>query len=104
MVKLSGAELITAERKRRIEEEGCSAEHDDAYTNGEMALAARCYALPSETKALRGRLPTDIPIYGWPWAYEDWKPKDQITDLVRAGALLAAEIDRLERQEVGDDG
>lgn len=34
----------------------------------------------------------------WPWAVRWWKPKDPIRDLVRAGALIAAEIDRLQRK------
>jgi len=35
----------------------------------------------------------------WPWGSEWWKPsKDPIRDLVKAGALIAAEIDRLQKE------
>ena len=37
----------------------------------------------------------------WPWSDKWWKPKDKIRDLVRAGALIAAEIDRLQRLKEG---
>jgi len=33
----------------------------------------------------------------WPWGKEWWKPSDRRRDLVKAGALIAAEIDRLDR-------
>jgi hypothetical protein len=35
----------------------------------------------------------------WPWSFEWWKPKDRIRNLVRAGALIAAEIDRLQAMQ-----
>lgn len=38
-------------------------------------------------------------LFPWPWATDWWKPSDDpITNLVRAGALIAAEIDRLLRE------
>ena len=38
------------------------------------------------------------PADWWPWRNEDWKPSnDRVVNLVKAGALIAAEIDRLER-------
>jgi hypothetical protein len=41
-------ELIAAERKRQIEEEGWTAEHDEQWKKGELAKAAMCYAMPPE--------------------------------------------------------
>lgn len=35
----------------------------------------------------------------WPWDREWWKPKDRRRNLVRAAALLIAEIERLDRAE-----
>ena len=81
-VHLTGAEQIAAERKRQIEEEGWTAGHDAAHDNGELWRAAICYA--------SGR--SD----GWPWAPRWYKPgPDRVRSLVKAGALIAAEIDRL---------
>jgi hypothetical protein len=34
---------------------------------------------------------------GWPWAPELWKPANARRDLVKAGALILAEIERLDR-------
>lgn len=78
------AELV-AERRRQIEAEGWTPYHDDEHGNGELARAAACYALG---KILNGY---------WPWSPRWWKPKDRRRDLIRAGALIVAEIERLDR-------
>ncbi len=54
------------------------------------ADAAACYA--STDRDLRSGVP-----FRWPWSSKWWKPKDRRRDLVRAGALIVAEIKRLER-------
>lgn len=87
----TGVDLIAAERARQIAVEGWTPEHDDEHTESEMALAAACYAMTAGGYA-KGQIP---PI--WPWSLEWWKPQYGIRDLVRAGALIAAEIDRLQR-------
>lgn len=33
----------------------------------------------------------------WPWGTQSFKPTNSIRDLTKAGALIAAEIDRLQR-------
>ena len=76
---------IAAERQRQKEKEGWTAEHDDAHYSGDLAKAAACYAVPV------------LSIKWWPWGREWWKPKDQRRNLVRAGALIVAEIERLDR-------
>lgn len=92
----TGAEMIAAERQRQIEREGWTAEHDDEHEWGELARAGACYA--DHTAAMLEGQETDDPHPFWPWRTEDWKPtSDPIRDLVKAGALLAAEIDRLSR-------
>lgn len=88
----SGAALIAAERQRQIEDEGWTAEHDDAHTGGEMADAAACYALGRADATING-------VYLWPWANGWWRPGDPVRNLVKAGALIAAEIDRLKRSD-----
>lgn len=87
---LDGVKLIAAERERQIEREGYDAEHDDSdHDQQELARAAAQYAIPSH---LRG-------VSLWPWSWIWWKPTpdDRVRELVKAGALTAAEIDRLQR-------
>ena len=93
---------VIAERQRQISEEGYAAEHDDQHVAGEMADAAACYAaVLIEMRVVwdeSGREFHDVPV-GWPrsWSFRWWKPKDRRRDLVRAGALIIAEIERLDR-------
>lgn len=96
------AEEIVAERRRQIEVEGWSPEHDDAHGSGEMALAAACYAVsggvPEHERGKSDLLLACIQFL-WPkaWAWSWWKPKDRRRDLIRAAALIVAEIERLDR-------
>lgn len=105
MIDLTGVELIAKERQRQIEGEGWTAEHDDQHDNGQMATAAACYALHDVVSLVpEGEI---VPRW-WPWDDGWWKPSNQVRNLVKAGALIAAEIDRLLRQEnvgrgVGDE-
>ncbi len=93
---------VLAERKRQIAKEGWSAEHDDDHEDESLGAAAACYASPvrafKEHKIV-GRGYEVATVYRdlWPWSDEWWKPKDRRTDLVRAGALILAEIERLDR-------
>ena len=89
----NGVDLIRKERQRQIVKEGWNAQHDDLHTEGELAKAAACYALN-----LGGRYASEAIGKHWPWEWKWWKPKDRLSDLVRAGALVAGEIDRLLRK------
>ena len=85
------AVLMVAERERQQTAEGWAPEHDDQHPPGQLVAAAVCYATPHAAG-----IPEDarkVPA-AWPWDAEWWKPKGQHRDLVRAGALLAAELDR----------
>lgn len=84
-------EDIRAERQRQQEVEGWTTAHDDDHWGGELALAAACYAAHAG-----GRYQDALPAI-WPWRREWWKPKNARRDLVRAGALIVAEIERLDR-------
>jgi len=88
-------EEIRGERMRQKLDEGWMPEHDDAHDRGEMAHAAGCYALNAASPFAKGI----VPIF-WPWAREWWKPKSGRRDLVRAAALIVAEIERLDRETV----
>lgn len=108
-----GAGLIAAERQRQLEAGGYGADHDDRHNwRGELLDAARCYALlgrtwfrPHHHAPHPDLLPQD---HGWPWWSDGqtgppqvigWSPShDPIRNLVKAGALIAAEIDRLQRR------
>jgi hypothetical protein len=104
---MTGAEIIAAERQRQIEEEGWSPEHDDEHGRGQLARAAENYVrfaaepdVARDYQRKNGHTPG-----GWPWHWSWWKPSqgstsaDRIRDLAKAGALVAAEIDRLQRGE-----
>ncbi|MER9937468.1 hypothetical protein [Mesorhizobium sp. M0088] len=86
---------VAAERRRQIEAEGWTAKHDDDHDKGEMARAAACYALADIRSATVG--PYDIENRMWPWDLSWWKPSSPRRNLVKAGALIAAEIERLDR-------
>lgn len=88
-----GAYLIATERSRQVLAEGWTPDHDAEHTAGELALAATCYVAHV---ARPQRAPFDAPPPLWPWDAHYWKPSDDpIRNLVKAGALIAAEIDRL---------
>lgn len=99
---MSGVDLIAAERSRQVEVEGFTAEHDDEHFLGELAGAAACYAALASRQAASGLNRAEAqspPCQSWRWSHEWWKPSfDPVHNLVRAGALIAAEIDRLERE------
>lgn len=85
---------VLAERQRQIEQEGWTAQHDDDHGTGDLAIAGACYAL-ADTSWLE----EDGTMRMWPWDDEWWKPKDRRRNLVRAAALLIAEIERLDRRD-----
>lgn len=89
-----GVLAIAEERQRQIEKEGWTTAHDDAHFQGELAAAARCYTMEPGDDSEDGDLPEE-----WPWDPEWWKPTphDRRRELSKAGALIAAEIDRLDR-------
>lgn len=101
---------VLAERRRQIEAEGWTPQHDDQHADGSMALAAACYASNAATWAekgtpkLREKYPELSSSFRWPWHLKWWKPKGQRRDLVRAAALLLAEIERLDRADAPQPG
>mgnify|MGYP001596539848 CR=1 FL=1 len=115
---MSGVDHIAAERQRQMEVEGWTPEHDAQHTSGELAMAAALYAAPVDLfeigKDHRGY---DVFYDRWPWkdivshprdemgpgrevnAWDKRKKHSRLRRLEIAGALIAAEIDRLERLE-----
>lgn len=113
-----GVGIIATERRRQIEEEGWTAERDDEHDRGELAMAAACYAA-TEPLFLLARDSQRLKAFSDPWP-DNWlqgwdkRPRrwngeladicvlpaaDRIRMLAKAGALIAAEIDRLKREE-----
>ncbi|MAJ63700.1 MAG: hypothetical protein CL558_13155 [Alphaproteobacteria bacterium] len=86
---------ISAERKRQVAEEGFTADHDDQNnSDGELALAAVAYTLEAAPIS-----PANIGKLVWPWPDDWWKPGEPREMLVKAGALILAEIERLDREQ-----
>jgi hypothetical protein len=108
---MTALEEIAAERRRQIEAEGWTHENDDQQAAGELADAAACYAATkrafwAEQRAGRGHAPFTVYRDLWPWGDEWWKPTNRRRDLIKAGALIVAEIERLDRaaEEAPDAG
>lgn len=118
---MTGIELIALERKRQIAQERGISEQEDAQAHGELALAAVCYATPVQLyvkSECASSLNFDDP---WPsnwdagldqrFSYGERRddPKNRVPNpasysheerldlLIKAGTLIAAEIDRLQR-------
>lgn len=81
---------VLAERRRQVDGEGWTAAQDDNYTAGQLAKAAASYCL-YQTASAPGC---------WPWNRDYWKPKGYRANMVRAGALILAEIDRIDRAAI----
>ena len=84
---------VFQERARQLAGEGWTLEHDDTHYTGDLAVMAACYAMSStgDVKSLAGAQPV---VEGWV------VPKGQRRDLVRAGALILAEIERIDRAAI----
>jgi hypothetical protein len=92
-----GLDLITKERLRQIIEEGYSAEHDDGHDGQELAWAAVCYAAPENVYIRGGNYLSYTFSAPYPWGMGRSARMPEIERLTKAGALIAAEIDRLLR-------
>lgn len=92
----TGIDRIKAERTRQIKKLGYTPEKDESYHPGTLAMAATCYARAAVEKQRTGTVPP--PNSNWPFHQDSWKPgEDPVRMLEKAGALIAAEIDRINR-------
>lgn len=107
----SGAELIRIERTRQLEDLGYDAQHDDSHVSGELVTAAICHALAASNDDVAG---ADWLVRGlWPFTNDseptpayDWRGRNErlgLNNLIAAGALIAAEIDRRLRRLNGGE-
>lgn len=101
----SGVDLIAHERRRQIEKEGWTTHQDRSYKAHELVRAAITYAMPEEIRELsvfNGK--QSLRSFFWPFSEGWWKPTPdtRIRELVKAGALIAAEIDRIRGTSLRD--
>jgi hypothetical protein len=98
----SGVDLMQIERERQIQDLGYDAENDDSYgSSGDLVHAGICYALSACADTLPGCNWVAHGIWMWPGSCPDLAltPADKIHRLTAAGALFAAEIDRIQREQ-----
>ncbi|MFG3926688.1 hypothetical protein ACGEMM_19075 [Pseudomonas aeruginosa] len=94
---------VQAERRRHVEVEGWTPEHDDAHSHGQIARAAACYALAGSSAPNDGTAALLVSL-AWPWDEQWWKPSTARRDMVKACALGLAEIERLDRVAASQGG
>ncbi|AZE47177.1 hypothetical protein C4K04_1487 [Pseudomonas chlororaphis] len=88
---------VLAERIRQIQIHCFYPEQDEEFVDGDLAIAAACYATEAFAQATETEGAMRIAPESWPWMAVTWRPRDQRRNLVKAGALILAEIDRLDR-------
>lgn len=98
---------VLEERRRQVDEEGFDFEHDDKCDRGQLVRGALNYAAAASNNIYLNRqyISDDAPPfqkYGqplrWPWDGAWWKPGTARRMLVKAAALIVAEIERLDRK------
>lgn len=112
-------QLITDERHRQVSSEGWSLEHDDQHTDGSLAMAAALYAARNDNLMhvnMCGECNTPHVTDPWPWWNRDpnpghgarraraWDKREEhsrVKRLIIAGALIVAELERMERANPG---
>ena len=87
---LNGQILISIERHEQIEKHGRTPAHDDKWFNRELAMQAAGLAMMEDGY---------LSVIRDDWGLQEKHKNDRIKQLVIAGALIAAEIDRLQRIE-----
>lgn len=93
-------ELIAKERIRQVEVEGWTTEHDDNLDLGALSDAAALYAMTDESRLfMDDDWGNDMWLHLWPFELESLKftPDDRIKQLTKAGALIVAEIEKIQR-------
>ncbi|MGJ8514747.1 hypothetical protein [Carnimonas bestiolae] len=95
----NGIEAIAAERRRQIEVHGYDAEHDAKSDSFAIYEASMSYMFAAWALLTGKGCAVDAPP-SWPWDEHHWKPsEDPRRNLEKAGALIAAAIDRLDAEE-----
>lgn len=89
---------VVDERQRQIEAEGWTEAHDDLHDAGDLAKAGAAYAAAAgySLRFACGKI-TEAPMEPWPWERHWWKCSHPRRALVKAAALILAEIERCDR-------
>ena len=99
MPKPTGARLIAIERTRQIRIKNWTPEYDARHAKGQLGFAGLGYLLAALNKTGKPASEVPVPPPFWPWTVKDFKPAPEpVRNLVKAGALIAAEIDRILRE------
>ncbi len=98
IVPSKAAQDVFEERRRQVDVEGWTPKHDDEHARGELLDAALCYVQRRSDARIFSRPVEPTAPARWPWELSWWKPKDERHDLVKAGALILAELERLDRR------
>ena len=85
----TGIELIAEEREKQIAKYNHTAYSDQCYQNKELLEAAAAYIGAAYSRGTEG-------VELWPWHPDSFKPEDYISNLKKAGAFIAAELDRVQ--------
>ena len=94
-----GARMIADERDRQIKESGYTEAHDDEHRQGELAIAAAQLAVDGTDEAV-----SDFYASRDVWGLIEKHKADRTRQLIIAGALLAAEVDRRLRALLAKEG
>lgn len=96
---------VAVERWRQMSDEGWTPKHDDEHDDGSLAAAAGCYARLA-AEAVKCQFPAAwVESHGWMETQPDWpweggpKPAPIRRMLIKAAALILAEIERIDRKE-----
>jgi hypothetical protein len=88
--------MIAAERQAQLAM-GYDASHDDQHSSGELAAAAACFALRKTEISSGDQIGELRKLWPAEWPPEILAENTRMRQLVVAGALIAAEIERLQR-------
>lgn len=90
-----GTELVKEERQRQVKEEGFDFDHDRLHPQGTLIRAAHCYHCYAMAQLEGEAIEENKLLSLWPFGLEWWNPSnDPVRNMVKAAALIAAEIDR----------
>lgn len=81
--------LIQAERENQIVSHAYSVKHDTIWVNEELAQAAAVYAMPIQKRR----------VVDWPFDMKFYRPENRVDELIKAAALIVAEIERISQED-----
>lgn len=95
---------VLAERRRQVTAEGFSVAHDDAHADLSLGMAAALYAAPRDDLKIASFDDNGVRLADpWPWSkrWDKRQAHKRRKRLVIAGALILAEVERLDRLQEG---